>query len=316
MRPGRFQPTVHPRSPPPRARPRRTDAPTHRPPHRRTAPPPRAARRTPSFPVVPRRPHRLVLSPRLTATTPRPDVSPLMNSGEDSESEDSEDERDEQRRREVAVKLDLLRRRKRARAAKRQASGPRGPKRTRRSLFDWEEHLDRLSPREFKLRYRVDLASFEYLHNLLHEGIATKDLKQAQRSRTAQGEVTSRTRLAVALRYMAGGVVLDLSLIYHISNVGIARSRLRSRSHTCAYTCVHARAASAPLPPLSSRSLSPSPSPCVSLSSSLSPNTHVPTTRRRSVTSASGRWSMPFTRARSLTSLSRLTILRRLKRWS
>ena len=65
-----------------------------------------------------------------------------------------------------------------ARAAmKRQKSGPRGKKR-RGTSFSWEEHVERLSPREFKDRYRHDNESFGYLHTLLKPRIDTKDIKQ------------------------------------------------------------------------------------------------------------------------------------------
>jgi hypothetical protein len=41
-------------------------------------------------------------------------------------------------------------------------------------------------------------------------------IKQARRCRPG-GEVQSKIRLAVALRYLAGGQIIDLALIYHIS---------------------------------------------------------------------------------------------------
>ena len=148
----------------------------------------------------------------------------------DSDDSDSEDERDAKQRRRLAAVRVALRMKRRAEPEVRQASGPRGPKRRPLSLFDWDDHLQRLSPREFKLRYRLDLDSFEYLHGLLEDKIATKDLQQAKRSRSKQGEVTSRTRLAITLRYLAGGMVLDLSLIYHVSQVRKRKDRARSLS--------------------------------------------------------------------------------------
>ena len=124
-------------------------------------------------------------------------------------------------------------------AKKRQKSGPQGKKRRSRS---WRDHLHRLSPRDFKLRYRLDLESFEHLHSLIVSRIETKNKNQvgailfidvtpqndelvlinmipphqARRSRKG-GAVSSRVRLAAGLRYLAGGQVTDLACCYHIS---------------------------------------------------------------------------------------------------
>ena len=70
----------------------------------------------------------------------------------------------------------VLRRRRLAAAAaiRRQKSGPRGPKRKPFSHFSWTDHLHRLSPRDFKLRYRVDREGFNILHGKLKAKIETK----------------------------------------------------------------------------------------------------------------------------------------------
>lgn len=39
------------------------------------------------------------------------------------------------------------------------------------SYFSWADHLNRLSERNFKLRYRVDRASFDHLHERLNSSI-------------------------------------------------------------------------------------------------------------------------------------------------
>ena len=127
-------------------------------------------------------------------------------------------------------------------AKKRQKSGPQGKKRRPRSFFSWRDHLHRLSPRDFKLRYRLDLESFEHLHSLIVSRIETKNKNQvgailfidvspqsdelvlinmipphqARRSRKG-GAVSNRVRLAAGLRYLAGGQVTDLACCYHIS---------------------------------------------------------------------------------------------------
>ena len=64
---------------------------------------------------------------------------------------------------------------------------------------------------------RLDRASFNHLHGRIKSSIRTKNREQAKRSRSASGPVASEVRLAVTLRYLAGGMVDDLALIYHIS---------------------------------------------------------------------------------------------------
>lgn len=71
---------------------------------------------------------------------------------------------------EIAAVL-ARRRRAAAAAAKRQKSGPHGKKRRPMSYFSWADHLNRLSERNFKLRYRVDRASFDHLHERLKSSI-------------------------------------------------------------------------------------------------------------------------------------------------
>jgi hypothetical protein len=135
-----------------------------------------------------------------------------MNSESDSESDDEIDNEIN-----VHVALVLERRRRAAAAAsRRQKSGPQGKKRKPFSFFSWTDHLYRLSPRDFKLRYRLDRASFEHLHGKIRDKIETKNKAQANRSRSVGGEVPSEVRLAVTLRYLAGGSVNDLALVYHI----------------------------------------------------------------------------------------------------
>jgi hypothetical protein len=106
----------------------------------------------------------------------------------------------------------VVKRRRLAHAAalRRQKSGPRGKKRKPLSFFSWTDHLHRLSPRDFKARYRIDLESFRHLHALLKSRIETKNKEQGRRSRPHQGEVLSEVRLAITLRYLAGGQVTKL----------------------------------------------------------------------------------------------------------
>ena len=89
---------------------------------------------------------------------------------------DSDDEVDETL---VAVQVVMERRRlAAAAAARRQKSGPRGKKRRPFSFFSWEDHKHRLSERDFKLRYRLTVASFDRLHGLIKADIDTKNKAQ------------------------------------------------------------------------------------------------------------------------------------------
>ena len=71
----------------------------------------------------------------------------------------------------------VLHRRRLARegAIMRQKSGPRGRKRKPFSHFSWADHLNRLSSRDFKLRYRVDREGFSILDNLLKGKLEAKN---------------------------------------------------------------------------------------------------------------------------------------------
>ena len=93
--------------------------------------------------------------------------------------------------------------------------GPQGPKRRDPSPFMWENHVARLTAAEFKLRYRLTAESFYTLLDMLEPALQVGSAKQAQCSK---GSVTEPcTKLAVCLRFLAGGQVLDLKLIYHLS---------------------------------------------------------------------------------------------------
>lgn len=131
---------------------------------------------------------------------------------EDEEADEAEERKERRERLERAKKLQI----KRAEAAMRRRSGPRGAKRRPLTFFSWRDHEHRLTDPRFKLRYRVTRESFHKLHADLKAHIETKNLTQAKRTRLG-GAVDSRVRLAVALRYLAGGAICDLALIYHIS---------------------------------------------------------------------------------------------------
>ena len=87
-------------------------------------------------------------------------------------SSDDDDDRTSRKRKFLAVAHTLKRLRPRP--------GPRGAKtRTSRPAFDWDEHVDDLSAKEFRKRYRMGLVSFRKLVNLCKPYLSKIDNKRA-----------------------------------------------------------------------------------------------------------------------------------------
>ena len=97
----------------------------------------------------------------------------------------------------------------RPREPERQASGPQGKKHKDTSLFVWEEHCLRLTEDEFKRRYRLTPDSFYKLLSMLGSRLDPKNFKQAKNGSMRDGQVVrNEVKLAIALRYLAGGEVV------------------------------------------------------------------------------------------------------------
>ena len=135
-----------------------------------------------------------------------------------------EDEDDERLARAAARRLWFLKagaaaRRKQVEAAMAallaSGQGPQGKKR-REAAFSWSDHLARLTETEFKQRYRLTWPAFRKLCNLIREDIKTKHETNAKNSKNGV-VVIPEVKLAIALRYLAGGDPLDLRLLYHVS---------------------------------------------------------------------------------------------------
>ena len=94
--------------------------------------------------------------------------------------------------------------------------GPQGKKRRPKHHFSWSEHVLRLTEAEFKLRYRLDFDSFMELVSWIRSAISVSNEKQAKFAKWGQ-LVAPETKVAMALRYLAGGSPLDLKLIYDVS---------------------------------------------------------------------------------------------------
>jgi hypothetical protein len=131
---------------------------------------------------------------------------------------------DEVRRRAVAkarrLKVAVAQQRRRITAAIRALNGgqgPQGKKRKEESPFSWEDHVKRFTEKEFKQRYRLDWAAFKALLRLIRDDISVHDEKQARYAKGGE-LVLPEVKLAIALRYLAGGSHLDLRLLYHVSS--------------------------------------------------------------------------------------------------
>ena len=91
--------------------------------------------------------------------------------------------------------------------------GPQG-KKQRDTEFDWAAHVARLTAAEFKLRYRLTAEAFYRLLARIKPHLCVSE-KQALCSKGTL--IEPATKLAMSLRFLAGGAVLDIKLIYHVS---------------------------------------------------------------------------------------------------
>lgn len=101
-------------------------------------------------------------------------------------------------------------------ATTRTGHGPQGRKQREETFFSWKDHVRRMSEAQFKLRYRLDFDSFEELYKIVGADLAVADRKMAKLAKWGH-LVDGRAKLAMGLRYLAGGSPLDLELIYHVT---------------------------------------------------------------------------------------------------
>lgn len=86
----------------------------------------------------------------------------------------------------------------------------------------WLTHVNNLGQRNFRRMYRMDIQSFNQLHDLLHETLQTVDKKQA--SRSSGSDICSQIHLEVAIRYLAGGSLWDIHDNFGLSVYEFCRS--------------------------------------------------------------------------------------------
>ena len=96
--------------------------------------------------------------------------------------------------------------------------------------FVWEDHVGRLTESEFKLRYRLAVDAFYDLADILREDLSVLDEAKARATKWGQ-LIAVETKLAIGLRFLAGGHPLDLKLIYDVD---------RSYVYTCVWMVVDA----------------------------------------------------------------------------
>ena len=102
----------------------------------------------------------------------------------------------------------------------RPGKGPQGEKTAPTwAPFSWTKHMNRLDEKDFKLRYRVTVDAFYKLLDEYHlrEDLTTKDELHAMLSKWGT-LVEAETKLAIGLRFLAGGDVHDLKYIYDVSS--------------------------------------------------------------------------------------------------
>lgn len=93
-----------------------------------------------------------------------------------------------------------------------QRSGPQGPKR-HGPRFDWEAFLERTSREDFRKMFRMHRSDFEQLLAWLRPSLSTRHPDKALGN---SGAIAAPTRLAVALRLLAGGSVWDVKMAYNV----------------------------------------------------------------------------------------------------
>lgn len=95
--------------------------------------------------------------------------------------------------------------------------GPQGPKRVKKA-FTWAGHMDLLSATDFRLRYRLTPEAFYDLRDQLSPLLDYTSPRARRNARNGNcgSEIEPATRLACALRLMAGASSHDLHLIYNM----------------------------------------------------------------------------------------------------
>ena len=82
--------------------------------------------------------------------------------------------------------------------------------------FLWCDHVSRLTAADFQLRYRLDFEGFYDLLRMIKPALVVKDEQKARNAKWGD-LVEPETKLAIALRFMAGGSPHDLWMLYDVT---------------------------------------------------------------------------------------------------
>ena len=90
--------------------------------------------------------------------------------------------------------------------------GPQAKKVNReKEPFSWDAHVQKFTESDFKQRYRLDFDSFQVLLGIIKDDLTLSDIGKKRSAASNFGVVVAlEVKLAIALRYLAGGMVCDL----------------------------------------------------------------------------------------------------------
>lgn len=97
-----------------------------------------------------------------------------------------------------------------------------GRKRKTALRKEWGEHVSREGPEVFRRMYRMPIFYFNELLGRIRFKFETADVEMARRS--SGSEVCAEVRLALTLRYLAGGTVWDIRSNFGVSKTEFYRS--------------------------------------------------------------------------------------------
>jgi hypothetical protein len=99
---------------------------------------------------------------------------------------------------------------------------PKGSKNRRRQHKTVSAIFDEYGPIFFRRAFRMDQTSFWTLLDLIEPKMGGKPKRK--RGRTPNGDIANSARLAMAIRYFAGGDPLDICVVFGVTKEAVYRS--------------------------------------------------------------------------------------------